>query len=386
MKHETQAGGRRATVSTIRRVGRRPGHRDRRPPAALCPRWQLTARDLDIVEAVVAHQFLTVNELQPLFFSVETGYKAAARRLKALSDAGLLARHYTPTFDASPAVYCPTQKGVQLLLAHGQLHPDEIDWRGKHNRITAASVRHELAANRLVVTLMLALAEGQGYWLEVPCPHRAGGKRLTRRIDHARLAQALTVERGSHLWDRVRNPSQKGRRTPTYLPVRPDRLLLVNWEAGRVSGNNRESYTNAHHKTFFLEVEIAPKQSERLRQRFRAYREYYRSGGFLRRYGHGDDVRAYPFVVLVTAPTDERRNNLIELAIEEACLKMVWFATYDEVLADPLGAVWIRGEAYDAAFRTLSETEYTQLYRTHRRVERDRFVNAHVQKHGLLET
>jgi hypothetical protein len=152
-----------------------------------------------------------------------------------------------------------------------------------------------------------------------------------------------------------------------------------------VSGNNRESYANAHHKTFFLEIEIAPKQCDRLRRRFRAYREYYRSGGFLRRYGHGDDVRAYPFVVLVTAPTDERRNNLIELAILEACRKMVWFATYDEVLADPLGAVWIRGEAYDAAFSTLSETQYSQLYRTHRRVERDRFVSAHVERHGLLE-
>jgi hypothetical protein len=94
------------------------------------------------------------------------------------------------------------------------------------------------------------------------------------------------------------------------------------------------------------------------RRKLRGYREYYFSGGFLKRYGkEGQKIEDLAFRVLVTAPTEERRNNLIEQALLEGSNLMCWFTLYDQINRDFFGKIWLRGKEYKEIFEQLDKKE-----------------------------
>jgi len=340
-----------------------------RPDPTRHTAMQVSDRDLGIILTTLHHPFLTINEIRQLHFSVDNGYKATARRLQMLWNAGFLKRQWIPTLmGSSPAIYTASQAGVQLLLEAGRIIPEELPSNGL---VASTTMRHELTVNKFATAVMVEIAERYGLWRYDVSPTRSEGDCPTRRLDLDRLSEILCVEGGSHLWDYVANTDSTEKARHLHIPIRPDRLLVLK--------------LNDSWKTFFLEVEIAAKSQTRFRQRVRGYRAYYSSDGFLRRYGEGEDRTQYPFHVLVTVPTEERRNNLIELAIREKTLRMCWFAIYDEAVTDPLGQVWIRGEEYATAIAGLSEQEKARMYRTHRRIERDVFIRQHIKRFSILE-
>lgn len=340
-----------------------------RPDPTRHTAMQVSDRDLGIILTTLHHPFLTINEIRQLHFSVDNGYKATARRLQMLWNAGLLKRQWIPTLvGSSPAIYTPTQAGIQLLLEGQKITPEELPSNGP---VAPTTMRHELAVNKLSTAMMVGIAECYGLWRYEASPTKSEDDYPTRRLDMDRLSEVLCVEGGSHLWDYVANTDSTEKARHPHIPIRPDRLLVFKQD-------------NCW-KTLFLEVEIAAKSQARFRRRVRSYRTYYSSDGFLRRYGEGADRTQYPFCVLITAPTEERRNNLIELAIREKTLRMCWFAVYDEAVVEPLGQVWIRGEEYAAAIAALSEQERARMYRTHRRIERDAFIRENIRRFSLLE-
>jgi hypothetical protein len=332
-----------------------------RPDPARHTAMQITDRDLGVIFTTLHHPFLTIDEIRQLHFSVDNGRKSAARRLHILWNAGFLKRQWIPTLvGSSPAIYTASQAGVQLLLEAQRITPEELPSNGP---VAPTTMRHELNVNKFVTAVMVGIAERYGLCHPEASP--------TRRLDLDKLSEVLSVESGSHLWDYVANPDSAEKSRHPHIPIRPDRLFTLKTEDGW--------------KVFFLEVEIAAKSQARFRRRIRGYRAYYSSDGFLRRYGQGEDRSQYPFCVLITAPTEERRNNLIELAIKEKTLRMCWFAVYDEAVADPLGQVWIRPEEYASAIAGLSEQDKTRMYRTHRRVERDAFIRQNIRRFSILE-
>lgn len=109
-------------------------------------------------------------------------------------------------------------------------------------------------------------------------------------------------------------------------------------------------------------------------------------GGFFRKYGElGYKKEDYSYRVLITAPTEERRNNLVEQAIEQGSLEMYWFGLFSEVIQDPLGKVWIRGKEYKEVLESLNEWERERILRTHRKLERDEIIKEGINRRSILE-
>jgi len=95
-----------------------------RPDYGKFPRVNIQDRDLEIIKEVVKDRFLTARQIQALFFN---SYSAAQRRLQKLWNKGYLKREYAPVqFGSSEALYCPTKKGVDLLIQRLVIAPDEI--------------------------------------------------------------------------------------------------------------------------------------------------------------------------------------------------------------------------------------------------------------------
>lgn len=87
--------------------------------------------------------------------------------------------------------------------------------------------------------------------------------------------------------------------------------------------------------------------------------------------------------------TSERRNNIAErlLQITPPILRLTWLTTLSEVMADPLGPIWIKPDGYRAAtngtpFEVRSRSP-SGVYR--RQFERDTLVESRVEKLRLLE-
>jgi hypothetical protein len=95
----------------------------------------------------------------------------------------------------------------------------------------------------------------------------------------------------------------------------------------------------------FLELDRSTETQQNLRGRASGYLDFYRSGGFARQCGHPPEhFRQFPFRVLWIFRNAERRNNAAEsfLRHHPPILTMAWLTTFDELVKNPLGNIWIR--------------------------------------------
>ena len=316
-----------------------------KPDYGKFPRVNIQDRDLEIIKEVVKDSFLTTRQIQSLFFS---SYSAVQRRLQKLWDKGYLKREYAPVqFGSSEALYCPTKKGIDLLIQRSVIGPDEIKWKSKYNRVKPEKKQHEIDVNEFKTALTT----------------------VVRRNNNANL---LFCEKGSSYWDYVKDPEPDSKDKREYIPIRPDRFIGLKI-------NGLSNY-------FFLEVDRGTMRLKEFARKLRGYREYYFSGGFFKKYGEpGYRKEDYSYRVLVTAPTEERRNNLVEQAINQGSLEMCWFGLFREVIKDPLGKVWIRGKEYKEVLESLNEWERERILRAHRKLERDKIIKEGVNRRSILE-
>jgi hypothetical protein len=87
-------------------------------------------------------------------------------------------------------------------------------------------------------------------------------------------------------------------------------------------------------------------------------------------------------------PNEERRNNMAErlLQNEPPALTMVWLTTFAEIIADPLGAIWMRPLDYREITKgTQYDPSRTRTGAYRRDPARDRLIAAEVKKRRLLE-
>lgn len=305
---------------------------------------QLQERDLAVIKQVHDDRFLTAQQIGLLLFP---SYEMAKKRLQLLWNAGFLKREYAPVnFGSSPAIYCLTAKGRELLLTQGILKPEEMHWHKDRNRSEDEFKRHELAVNDIKVALTTA----------------------TRNHIAVRLYH---FGKGAAYYDRVANLKPAGHEK-AYIPIRPDGFIIL-------------EQNNGYHY-FFLEVDRGTMPLKRVRTKLKGYRSYYFDGGFFQKYGQeGYHKEAYSFRVLITCPTEETRNNRLEQACKLGSNAMCWFAVHQDVVNNPLGNIWVRGKEYKEAVQKLHpQTEYEWM-KARDKTPRDTFIAQFVPKVSLIE-
>jgi hypothetical protein len=324
---------------------------------------RITDRDIKIFETVIEEQFLTCDQLRRLF---NVSNSTMTIRLRKLWNQRYVGRAFAPvSFGSSPAIYYPTNRLLSAIIEKTGRNREEINWTAGKGRLSPEKKQHELDLNEFKVSLISALREryGEGaladYWYE-------------KEIERGSLeVELLFCEKGTDYWDYVRDPSPEPGE-PRRIPIRPDRFMGL-----RIDG--KPQY-------YFIEIDRGTMPLKRIRRKFRGYRNYYLSSGFVKKYGQdGDRIEDYPFRVLVTAITEERRNNLIEQAIAVGSLEMIWFAVFSEFINDPLGKVWIRGAEYQEILRQMPKEKRELLIGAHRKVERDEIIQQRIRKYSILD-
>ncbi len=124
--------------------------------------FQLTERDIKIIQLVARHRFLNSNHVRRL---VGGSAKNITNRLKALFEHGLLDRPqnqfdtYRMGGGTSPLVYALADKGVQLLADTFE-QPDgkRISWTHKNNSASRPFLQHTLGIADFAVAMQIAMA------------------------------------------------------------------------------------------------------------------------------------------------------------------------------------------------------------------------------------
>ncbi len=137
---------------------------------------------------------------------------------------------------------------------------------------------------------------------------------------------------------------------------------------------------------FFLEVDLSSEVQHLLGNKAVRYLDYYFSGKFARSNG-SSSIEDFPFLVLMVVQNPERRNNTAErlLTNNPPTRSQAWLTTYDEVIKDPLGSIWVVPKEYNDVIKG-------SIYDLDRRVKplkphspREAFVEQSIKKHRLLE-
>lgn len=325
---------------------------------------RITARDISIFETVVKEQFLTREQLQRLF---NVSQSTMTIRLRKLWNQEYLGRAFAPVnFGSSPAIYYPTTKCINTIIEKTGRSREDISWTAGRSRVRPERKQHELDVNEFKVSLMAALRKKYG---EESIAYYWHGKEISELPE----VELLFCEKGTDYWDYARDPNpEPSERGNLRIPIRPDRFMGIQ--------------INGESQYYFVEIDRTTMTLKRIRRKLRGYQAYYLSGGFVDRYGQeGDRKEDYPFRVLVTAITEERRNNLVEQALAVGSLDMIWVSVFDEFVNDPLGKVWVRGVEYQEIIRRIPKDKRNLLLGAHRRVGRDEMVQERIRKYSILD-
>lgn len=315
----------------------------------------LQERDYVLLRGLFESRLMTLSHLSALYF--EGRAESAKKRVQKLKRGGVIGER--PRRPYEPSVLFLTQRGFKRLASEGRLNDyprlSAASFE-KRARISELTLKHELSVMDVKVALAESLAKTENFSL-VECSTWPA------------LFQFYAAYTG-----------QDGIRYSDVL-VKPDGFI-------RIHENEPDGGLSEH--TFFLEVDRSTESQEVLAQRAACYSDYYRSGGLAVRYGYSQqDYRDFPFRVLMVFRNAERRNNAAErlLLNTPPILTQVWLTTHQEMLQQPLGAIWVRPLDYR---RVTEETAYDPELRRdmgvyRRQPEREETVEAAIDKYCLLQ-
>jgi hypothetical protein len=316
------------------------------PPIKRCV--QLQDRDLFLLRDLLESRVMTLAHIAVHHFGGRA--EAAKKRIQRLKTEGLLAERRRRQYE--PSVLGLTAAAFALLKEHGDLdgYPSmsEAAWL-RRSQVSDATIRHELA----VMDVRAAFAREIAKTMELSC---------TSIVTWPRLIEFPVI-----------------RPAGESMLVRPDALVRI-----REKGSDGD----AEH-TFFLEVDRSSESLDTLAAKATDYREHYRSGDFARRNGGTVESRSeHPFRVLFALKSAERRNNIAErlLLIDPPILQMVMLGVFDDVVKDPLGAVWTCPADYRAAVIGSRHDVASRAGRpAFRDRDRERHVETRLKMRPLLE-
>jgi hypothetical protein len=292
---------------------------------------------------------MTLAHATALYFGGK--YDAASKRVQTLKAVGYIGDRRDRV--GEPSLLCLTKKAFALLTAEGKLYDYPkltADQFAKRSQVKPATLRHELSVMDVRAAITTAIASG-----------------TTHCIDEFTTWPLLSEFPAVH-------PAQRQK-----IAIRPDGFLRL-----AESNGERSEYS------FFLELDRSNEVQQVLTEKALCYRGFYATGGFaLRCGGNADQFRDYPFRVLIVLQSRERRNNLAERLMN--CTPPVkfqtWLTTLEEVLADPLGKVWVcpLDYAYATAGTAYAPEHWRGIGTYVRRPEREKLVEERIVKRTLFE-
>jgi predicted transcriptional regulator len=121
-------------------------------------KFDLTRRDLNILEALLEHRFFTAMQIQRLFFKTKSGYKTCSRRLKTLFEVGLVLRYRPMVYKgegSAPYIFSLSQLGYEVLNKTRFIHEDisGVFYRADANIVETSRINHELELNEFCLDL-----------------------------------------------------------------------------------------------------------------------------------------------------------------------------------------------------------------------------------------
>lgn len=312
---------------------------------------QLQPRDLAFLRGLFESRVMTGAHAAALHFGGKGEY--AKRRLRQLKTAGLIAERRRRVNE--PGILFLTRAGFTRLKAAGVLDGLPIlsvNSFADRADVKELTLRHELEIMDVKAALHGALATSAKF----------------------KILEFST-------WPRLHQFEATVGVTGHNMLVKPDGFIRI---------HEHEAGSKGFAFDCFLELDRSTELLDTLIQKAVCYHAFYHSGDYaIRNGGKRSAPEEFPFRVLIVTNSTERRNNTAERLTQNnpPIHTMVWLTTLAEVMADPLGAIWIRPADYrDAVAGTPFHRETphrSTIYR--RQAERDTHVEATIKKRRLLE-
>jgi Replication-relaxation len=311
---------------------------------------QFQDRDLSLLRGLFESRAMTTNHVMVLYFNGNK--EAAKKRLQKLKAAEFISERPRRPFE--PSVLFLTRKGLEMLQERGVLaeYPAfNLPTLDRRARVSDLTIRHELE----VMDVKTAF-------------HSAVKKFPAFSIAEFSTWPMLNQFRAYHPVNGAE------------IAVKPD---------GFIRFHEKEEGTKGYAHDFFLEVDRSTEVQDVLATRAACYFEYYKSGDFAVRNGaHRDDYKQFPFRVLMVFKTAERRNNTAERLLQNnlPTLKQVCLSTFEEVVNDPLGAIWFCPADYREATTgtSFAPAQERRAREYKRQTERDWFIENNIKKWRIL--
>ena len=276
---------------------------------------ELQERDLAILQGLFESRLMTLNHITHLFFDGHG--EAAKKRIQRLKDNRFIRERARRVYQ--PSILHLSRRAFAELSSRGMLSEyPRLAWNQLEDRakVSELTLRHEIQ----VVDVKTAFS------------------RAIRNTPHHELIEFST-------WPllyqfQAAQPALPGAYHSARVLIKPDGFVRLHEQSPE--GDLFEHF-------FFLEVDRSTESRKTLARRAFGYQDFYRQGGLALRYGATREAyKEFPFRVLMVFLTEERRNNMAERLLQNdpPVLSMVWLTTFSEVIADPLGAIWMRPLEY----------------------------------------
>jgi hypothetical protein len=323
--------------------------------ATLTHQTQITERDLAFLRGLFESRVMTLAHAASLHFNGSV--EAAKKRTQRLKRARYInERPRSRTYD--PSILFLARRGFETLRRTGQLadYP-AIGWESMERRahVSPFTLQHELDVLSTKAALISKL----------------------RTATHHRVAEFSTWPWLFAFKARQQTADGYGR----AVMMKPDAFVRI-----QIDGSGDMA---PRQSSFYLELDRSTETQQNLRGRASGYLDFYRTGGFAKRCGQTpESFRQFPFRVLWIFRNAERRNNAAEsfLRHHPPILTMAWLTTFDELVKNPMGDIWIRPVDYQRVIRGTPfdpiRHSPTNFYR--RQKAREQFVEARITKSTLL--
>jgi Replication-relaxation len=322
---------------------------------------ELQARDLLLLRGLFESRVMTQAHICALYFSGKS--EATKKRLQKLKAHKLIGER--PRRVYAPSILFLSKQGFVELLSREMLKDyPRLTWHNLEKRVQVSelTLRHELDVLDAKTALTAALT---------------GAFNQTEQLSVSEFSTWPVLYQFT-----ASKPKPAGQYRTEPMTVKPDGLL-------RVQKSGTDDVSNSHF--FFLEIDRSTESQDTLALKAHGYRDYFQSGGLAQRYGFkAADYKRFAFRVLMVFRNVERRNNCAEtlLRMSPPVLSLVWLTTQEELLRDPLGAIWLRPVDYrDAVAGTEFDllrkvSKVTGIYK--RRSEREDLIALKAKKWRLL--
>ncbi len=264
------------------------------------PRFRITERDIQMMEANYKYRILDSKQHQRLFFAHTTTGVQCRLRLRLLAESGFLHSKEQMTLLSEgnkPRIYFLDTKGAHFLANQYDVEVEELDWRPNEWNVGQNFVEHTLKTNDIRISFEQA-AEKHGFIVQNWLDDRA----LKRH-------QAE---------DSIEITDSKGRKQ----------------KAAAIADGHFEVLTNKRGYHFSLETDlrtITAKSSEGAKnerdwsRRIKVILEYYHSGKYEKRY----NTTSMRWLTVTTG--EKRLEHLKHVTEQNSGRVRFWFATFDRI-------------------------------------------------------